>query len=56
MDTKDFIAPVVTFVIGIPTLLLSWKNYKSQRESKPPELARLESWSKLMQEAEVDIR
>lgn len=55
MDTKDFIAPVVTFVIGIPTLLLSWKNYKSQRESKTPELARLESWSKLMQEAEVDI-
>lgn len=55
MDTKDFIAPVVTFVIGIPTLLLSWKNYKSQRESKPPELARLESWSELMQEAGVDM-
>lgn len=55
MDIKDFIAPVVTFVIGLPTLWLSWTNYKSQRESKPPELARLESWSKLMQEAEVDI-
>lgn len=55
MDIKDFIAPVVTFVIGIPTLLLSWRNYNSQRESKPPELARLESWSRLMYEAGVDI-
>jgi hypothetical protein len=55
LDIKDFIAPVVTFVIGIPTLLLSWRNYNSQRESKPPELARLESWSRLMYEAGVDI-
>lgn len=55
VDIKDFIAPVVTFVIGLPTLWLSWINYKSQRESKPPELARLESWSKLMQNAGVDL-
>ena len=55
LDIKDFIAPVVTFAIGLPTLFLSWKNYNSQRESKPPELARLESWSKLMQDAGVDI-
>lgn len=54
MDIKD-IAPIVTFLIAIPTLLLSWKNYESQRESKPPELARLESWSKLMHEAGVEL-
>lgn len=54
MDIKDFM-PVLTFIVGIFTLWISWMNYKSQRESKPPELARLESWSKLMQEAGVDI-
>lgn len=54
MDIKDFI-PVLTFIVGIFTLWISWMNYKSQRESKPPELARLESWSKLMQDAGVEL-
>lgn len=54
MDIKDFM-PVLTFIVGIFTLWISWMNYKSQRESKPPELARLESWSKLMQDAGVEL-
>lgn len=34
---------------------MSWAVYKLQRDSKPPEIARAESWSKLTQEAGIDI-
>jgi hypothetical protein len=34
---------------------VSWAVYKLQRDSKPPEIARAESWSKLTQEAGIDI-
>lgn len=55
MDIKDFIVPVVSCVISFLALCVSWAVYKLQRDSKPPEIARVESWSKLMQEAEIDI-
>ena len=50
MDIK-----VVSCVISFLALCVSWAVYKLQRDSKPPEIARAESWSKLTQEAGIDI-
>ena len=51
MDIKDFIAPAV----GLLAFCVSWAAYKLKRDSKPPETARAESWSKLTQEAGIDM-
>ena len=55
MDIKDWMAPMVTLAIGASTIFISYKNYQSQTQAKPSELARLELWSKLLAEAGIDI-
>ena len=55
MDIKDFIVPVVSCVISLLAPCVSWAVYKLKRDSKPPEAARAESWSKLTQEAGIDM-
>ena len=55
MDTKDWIAPIVTLAIGASTIFISYKNYQSQTQAKPSELARLELWSKLLSESGIDV-
>ena len=46
---------MVTLAIGASTIFISYKNYQSQTQAKPSELARLELWSKLLAEAGIDI-
>jgi len=55
VDIKDWMAPMVTLAIGASTIFISYKNYQSQTQAKPSELARLELWSKLLAEAGIDI-
>ena len=55
MGLKDWIAPFITLLIGASTIFISYKNYQAQAAAKPPELARLELWSKLLTEAGMDI-
>ena len=55
MDIKDWMAPMVTLAIGASTIFISYKNYQSQTQAKPSELARLELWSKLLSESGIDV-
>lgn len=55
MGLKDWIAPFITLLIGASTIFISYKNYQAQAAAKPSELARLELWSKLLNEAGMEI-
>ena len=55
MGLKDWIAPFITLLIGASPIFISYKNYQAQAAAKPSELARLELWSKLLNEAGMEI-